>query len=114
MRRRMRDTMCNLNPGRCSDQEINLVTEYTVVMMENYCDVDTVCMLPFKWYAVGINDMSASDRLGNPACDFPIAAAFADRDIVGTEGIDKIVKNSKHYENGQSQLFKVENASHNI
>ena len=100
MGRRMTDTMCNMNPGKCSEQEITLVTEYSVIMMENYCEVETMCLMPWKWYGVGIHDMSAEDRLGNPACDFPIAAAFADRDIFGTEGIDKIVKNNKHFETG--------------
>jgi len=114
MRRRYKETMCNHNPGKYSDEDINLVTEYFVTMMQNHCDVDTVCLIPQKWYGVGINDMSAENRLGNPACDFPIAAAFADRDILGTEGMDKIVRNNKHFENGQSQLFKIDNASHNI
>lgn len=46
MRRRMKDTMCNLHPGKYSDEEINLVTTYFVNMMVRYCDVDTVCLIP--------------------------------------------------------------------
>ena len=42
MGRRMTDTMCNMNPGKCSEQEITLMTEYSVVMMENYCDIETM------------------------------------------------------------------------
>ena len=57
--------------------------------------------------------MQAEDRLGNKACNFPIAFCFGDKDVHGSEGADDIVKMNAHYESGRSQLFQVQNCGHN-
>ena len=59
-------------------------------------------MLTEKFPMLAIHDLAAEDRLGNPAIDFPIGMCFGDSDIMGTEGADKIVKNNKYFETGQS------------
>ena len=51
--------------------------------------------------------------MDNPNIDFPIGIAFGDRDFMGSEGADSIIKSSKYFENGQSQLFVIPNAGHN-
>ena len=56
----------------------------------------------------------ARERLGNLAIDFPIGVVFGDSDFLGSEGSDEIVQNSKFFKTGQSQLFKLKNAGHNM
>ena len=71
-------------------------------------------MLTEKFPMLGVHDLSAPDRLGNPAIDFPIGICFGDSDIMGTEGADKIVKNNAYFKTGKSQIFKIENATHRL
>jgi len=56
--------------------------------------------------------MNATDRLMNKDIPFPIAFAFGDRDVFGSQGADAIVKFSKFYETGESQLFRIDNSCH--
>ena len=58
--------------------------------------------------------LQAEDRLGNPSIEFPIGIVFGDNDYFGSEGADQIVKNNKHYESGRSQLFKLEDSTHEL
>ena len=44
---------------------------------------------------------------------FPIGIVFGDRDQFGSTGSDTVVKSSKFFESGESQLFVLENADHN-
>ena len=58
--------------------------------------------------------LQAEDRLGNPNIDFPIGIVYGDNDFFGSEGSDTIIKNNKHYESGRSQLFKLNDCTHEI
>ena len=58
--------------------------------------------MPWKWQALGRRDMAGPSRLGNPKIDFPICMAFGDRDFLGTEGAELIVKQNKHFSSGRS------------
>ena len=64
--------------------------------------IDNAQMLTEKFPMLGVHDLSAPDRLGNPAIDFPIGICFGDSDIMGTEGADKIVKNNAYFKTGKS------------
>jgi pimeloyl-ACP methyl ester carboxylesterase len=58
-------------------------------------------------------DLCAENRLGNPECTFPIAAAFGDRDFISSEnGAERIIKQNVNFASGRSQLFKVKNCTH--
>ena len=61
-----------------------------------------------------IHPLQAADRLGNPKIDFPIGMVFGDADFFGTEGADEIIKQNKHFASGKSQLFKLEDCSHQL
>ena len=50
----------------------------------------------------------------NKKLDFPIAFCFGDRDFLGSDGADRIVKNNKHFKSGRSYLFKLSNSGHNL
>lgn len=39
---------------------------------------------------------------------------FGDSDFLGSEGSDEIVRKSKFFESGESQLFKLQNSGHNM
>ena len=47
--------------------------------------------------------------------DFPIASVNGTRDFLGSKcGTDKIVQNNRYFKTGQSQIFKLRNAGHNV
>ena len=75
--------------------------------------IDLVVLAVVKWESYALHPMQAEDRLGNKACDFPIAITFGDCDLHGSEGADDLVKMNAHYESGRSQLFRVVNSGHN-
>ena len=74
--------------------------------------LEVVEVMPLKFPFLVRHAMNAADRLGNVAIDFPIAHAFGDLDFFGSEGADDIVRGSKRFATGESQLFRVENCSH--
>ena len=43
---------------------------------------------------------------------FPVGFAYGDRDYVGSEGADWIVKTNAFFATGESQLFRVANRGH--
>ena len=45
---------------------------------------------------------------------FPIGCSYGDRDFLGSEGADWIVKSNAYFKTGESQLFRVPNTEHNI
>ena len=58
--------------------------------------------------------MASTDRLGNPNINFPIGVCYAENDFFGSEGADDIIRNSKHYQSGKSQLIKFKDATHSV
>ena len=56
---------------------------------------------------LGFNHHSweAEDRLGNDRIDFPIGFVYAEQDWNGSEGANEIVRRSKHFKTGMSQIF---------
>ena len=76
------------------------------------CEVITMntCRVPCMPY----HNLIEKDRMCSEKIDFPVAFCFGDRDFFGSEGADQIVKSNCHFESGRSQLFKLENAGHDI
>ena len=64
--------------------------------------VDTVEIMIQKYFGYARHPLQSVDRLGNPKIDFPIACVYGDRDFVGSDGADVIVKNNKHFSSGMS------------
>ena len=83
-------------------------------MHQRHSILEVVAALPFVPMGYARHSLQAEDRLGNPACDFPIGIVFADSDFFGSEGADDLVRNSKHFATGRSQLFKFEDATHSL
>ena len=70
------------------------------------------CYPTFLTYAH--HPIHADDRMMNSDLDFPVAFSFGDRDFLGSEGADEIVRNNKYFKSGESQLFKLKNSGHNL
>lgn len=66
----------------------------------------------FKYGCFAVNPLTAPDKLGNPQLPFPIAYCFGDRDWVGGDGADQIVKGNKYFERGTSQIFMIPDSDH--
>ena len=43
---------------------------------------------------------------------FPIGCSYGNRDYLGSEGADMVVKSNAFFKTGESQLFCVENSGH--
>ena len=72
-----------------------------------------MALKPFKFPFLARHPLSSIDRLGNPDLSFPIGVTYGDRDYFGSDnGSEEIIKHSKHFKNGKSQLLKVANCSH--
>lgn len=97
-----------------SDELIRVLVRQKTLMLSRHSVSDVVQILPWKFPHMMLKRYSllGRDRLGNPKCDFPIAIAYGDRDFLCSKGADDIVRQSKHFKSGRSQLFKVEDSSH--
>lgn len=85
------------------------MVEYSTLMHHRLGVVDVVQMMTHKWLGYSIYPLQKKDRLKNPKIDFPIGIAFGDRDVLGSEGAEDILKENKHFKSGKTQLFKVTN-----
>lgn len=74
---------------------------------------DLVAMKSTKFFGLAINTLYTPERMLQDF-DFPIAFCYGSRDFFGSDGADRIVRNSRYFETGRSQIFKVKNAGHNI
>ena len=90
------------------------VKNYFDEMVQKTSIFDIVVLCPSAHPMFAYHPLSASDRLGNPEIDFPIGVVFADRDYFGSDGADEIVKNNKYFGTGQSQLFRLDDSSHEL
>ena len=81
-------------------------------MFERFSVLVIVMIMPFMFPAMSLHSLEATDRLGNPDIEFPIGMIFCDNDFFGTEGADEIVRNSKQFESGRSQIFKLTDCTH--
>ena len=99
---------------RWTDADLKANVEYAATAYERVSIVDLVELRPEKWLGLGVHSLAEPDRLGNPDLDFPIGAIFGDRDFLGSEVTGQVIKNSKHFASGRSQLFKLEDAGHEM
>ena len=81
-------------------------------MIQRHSIFDVLVMMTTKYPMYALHPMHLEDRLGNPAIEFPIAMVFGDNDYLGSDGAEDIIKNNKHFKSGRSQLFKMEDCTH--
>ena len=65
-------------------------------------DTEKAITASFKYGGFALHPTTETDRLGNSDLPFPIAFAFGDRDWIGTEGAELIVRKNKFFEKGLS------------
>ena len=97
-----------------SEEYKTAMVEYRCLIQMRFSVVDIVEIMLHKFFGYARHPLQSEDRLGNPNINFPIACAFGDRDFLGSNGADTVVRNNKHFASGDSQIFLVLNASHNI
>ena len=100
--------------SRWTDTDVQVNAVYAATSYERFSIVDVVELRTQIFAGFANHWLGESDRLGNPELDFPIGAIFGDRDFFGSEGADTVIKNSKHFASGRSQLFKLEDAGHEM
>jgi pimeloyl-ACP methyl ester carboxylesterase len=75
-------------------------------------DSEKAITFQFKFGVFAHHPLSAPDRLGNPDLPFPIGILYGEHDYFGSDGADFIVRNNRHFKDGNSQLFKLKNSDH--
>ena len=97
------------------DRELlNLLNEHVVVNIKNHGPLGGLFNGTMQWLSLAKHSLLKEDRLGNPNINFPIGVIFGDSDFFGSEGADDIVRQSKFFKSGESQLFKLKNSGHNM
>ena len=65
----------------------------------------------YKWPVFPYHSLCSPDRMLNWQA-FPICLIYGDRDWMGTEGPDMVIKTSKFFSTGESQLIRVPDSGH--
>jgi len=86
---------------------------YNEVQFSQLSALDIVYMKPFVGHADTRRSLCSPDLLLN-IDSFPIGCSFGDRDFLGSEGADWVVKSNAFFKTGESQLFRVPNTEHNM
>ena len=65
----------------------------------------------FEWFFHPRKTLCAPEYLLSRS-DFPIGVYFGDRDMLGSEGAEMVVKSNAFFATGESQLFRIRGGSH--
>ena len=84
---------------------------YKDLMFSYMGALETAYRVPFKYLFQAYHPLTEPDRLIN-GTKFPIGISCGDRDFIGTEGADVVVRSNAFFKSGESQLFVIPNAGH--
>jgi len=101
-------------PPTFDPQLLNLFVEHASLNIKTHGPLSSLFNGTMHYICLAKHPLQSQDRLYNPKIEFPVGIVFGDSDFLGSEGADEIVKNSKFFETGESQLFKLKNAGHNM
>ena len=87
---------------------------YFDLMVQRSSTFEIAVFVTSKFPMYAYHPLQAADRLGNPEIDFPIGIVFGDKDNLGSEGADQIVKANKRFDSGRSQLFRLADCTHEM
>lgn len=88
----------------------NLFAQYIALNIQNYGQLASIVNAIIEYPLFGRRAIKY--KLAD--AEFPIGAVFGDDDFMGSEGIDQIIRENKWFKTGESQLFKLQNAGHNM
>lgn len=102
------------------EKDLEGYPEHDKAIVKDYCwhhilwgsDSEKAITFQFKFGVFAKHPLTAADRLGNPELPFPIGILYGEHDYLGSNGADEIVKNSRFYSEGLSQLFVLKNSDH--
>ena len=87
--------------------------KYKEIMWRRYSVSDIMQTVPFHFpHMTNASYGNFDEKIAS--CDFPIAIAFGDRDYLCSRGCNEIIRSSKHFSSGRSQLFKIKDSSHSV
>jgi pimeloyl-ACP methyl ester carboxylesterase len=90
------------------------MVDHTSVCFYTLSQPDILMNVTNEYGSLGKLSMLNKDKFGNPEIDFPVAFIFGEADWHGSEGADEVVRESKFYQSGESQLFRLVNTGHNM
>lgn len=93
-----------------SNELILSLTKYKEIMLRRWSVTDVLQLQLFHFPHLMDEKLTIRDKLIE--IDVPIGVAFGDRDYLCSRGTDEIVRRSKHFSTGHSQIFKVADSSH--
>ena len=97
----------------CTDALVEAFVEYCCISYSEMSALDIVYSQPFYLPAYAFHSLCSPDMLLNRK-EFPIGIEYGDRDLLGSEGADWVIKTNAFFHSGESQLFRVPNAGHHI
>ena len=79
-------------------------------MVQRNSSFEIAVMMTSKFPMYAYHPLQAADRLCNPKINFPIGIVFGDKDYLGSEGADQIIRQNKHFEKlGKKKNSKLNN-----
>jgi hypothetical protein len=96
----------------CPEEQTRVIREYWWHMFKPGSDSEKSLPFSFAFGAFAKHPLTREDRLGNRDLDFPIGICYGEKDWLGSTGADEIIKNSKYFVAGHSQLFVIKNSDH--
>jgi len=98
---------------RCTQELLDAYVPYNEVQFSRLSALDVVYLKPALGTAHMRKSLCSPGLLFNIK-SFPIGCSYGDRDFLGSEGADWVVKSNAFFKTGESQLFRVPNTEHNI
>jgi pimeloyl-ACP methyl ester carboxylesterase len=88
--------------------------EYLFQIFSRQGSTETVLFLQFDCGLHAKMPLQSASRLANPDLPFPISFVYGSKDWMDSRGSRQIVRASKFFESGESQLHLLDNATHQM
>lgn len=80
----------------------DLFTQHITLNLSHHGPLSSLFNGTQTYPALGRHPMHQTDRLYNPAINFPIGIVFGDSDFLGSEGSEELIRQSKFFATGES------------
>ena len=96
----------------CTQELLDAYIPYNEVQFSKLSALDPVFYSKCYFALAHAKDSLCSPELLMNIESFPIGCSYGDRDYLGSEGADWVVKSNAFFKTGESQLFKLSNTGH--
>ena len=80
-----------LPPPLYSADTPKIAARYVALMAQRPSIIEVAILNGMRHFSIPLHSMHETDRMMNPAINFPIAFCYGDRDFFGSDGADAIV-----------------------